>query len=385
MGNFAPYYIESNLVCVIVFGILLIHNHFSIDRQEKQIKFDHVLIAFMLYFLADSVWAAITGGLLPKTPFLVFLDIFLIYIFMAAIVYFWLYFVMAFEQVPHRNRKINRFAVIFPFLVSTIALILHFVIAPRMIIDGTLDTQPAYTVYLVTVPCIYMVAILFYTLQKARGEENPLQRRKHLFIGFFPLLSLLGGMVQIAMPYVPIYCFMSMILMLVFYIQSILGKVSVDPLTSLNNRGQLMRYTSQKSNLLLDNRKTFAVMMDIDDFKAINDTYGHAEGDRALVTVADSLKTTVNRHSMPSFLCRYGGVEFIMIVHPEKAEEVKQLLSEIRGEVQRHETPYHLGVSAGYDELMGGQDTIESCIQRADKKLYLDKEYRKLHPPVPAQ
>ncbi len=117
MGNFAPYYIESNLVCVIVFGILLIHNHFSIDRQEKQIKFDHVLIAFMLYFLADSVWAAITGGLLPKTPFLVFLDIFLIYIFMAAIVYFWLYFVMAFEQVPHRNRKINRFAVIFPFLV----------------------------------------------------------------------------------------------------------------------------------------------------------------------------------------------------------------------------------------------------------------------------
>ena len=191
---------------------------------------------------------------------------------MAAIVYFWLYFVMAFEQVPHRNRKINRFAVIFPFLVSTIALILHFVIAPRMIIDEALDTQPVFTAYLVTVPCIYMVAILFYTLQKARGEENPLQRRKHLFIGFFPLLSLFGGMVQIAMPYVPIYCFMSMILMLVFYIQSILGKVSVDPLTSLNNRGQLMRYTSQKSNLLLDNRKTFAVMMDIDDFKAINDT-----------------------------------------------------------------------------------------------------------------
>ena len=78
MENFAPYYIESNLVCVIVFGILLIHNHFSIDRQEKQIKFDHALIAFMLYFLADSVWAAITGGLLPKTPCLVFLDIFLI-------------------------------------------------------------------------------------------------------------------------------------------------------------------------------------------------------------------------------------------------------------------------------------------------------------------
>ncbi|MBR3106705.1 MAG: GGDEF domain-containing protein [Clostridia bacterium] len=379
MDNFAFYYIESNIVCIIVFGILLIHS-LSIDRQEKQIQFDYVLVAFMLYFASDSFWAAIIGGLVPKTNFTVFLDVFLIYIFMAASIYFWLGFVMAFEQVPHRNRQINRFAVIFPFLVTTAALILNFLIAPQMLIDDTLEIQSAFTVYLITVPCIYMVAILFYALRKARSEENPHLKRKHLFIGFFPLLSLIGGLVQVAFPYIPIYCFMCLILMLVFYIQSILGKVSIDPLTRLNNRGQLMRYTSQKSNVHIENRLTVVIMMDIDEFKSINDTYGHAEGDKALVAIADSLKTVINRHSMPSFLCRYGGDEFILIVHPEKKEEVDRLIDEIREEVKLKEMPYRLAVSAGYDELMGNQDSLENCIERADKKLYLDKEYRKLHP-----
>ena len=45
MKGFAVYYIEANVVCMIIFGILLIHNHFNIDRQEKQIRFDRVLTA----------------------------------------------------------------------------------------------------------------------------------------------------------------------------------------------------------------------------------------------------------------------------------------------------------------------------------------------------
>ena len=55
------------------------------------------------------------------------------------------------------------------------------------------------------------------------------------------------------------------------------------------------------------------------------------------------------------------------------------MIADIREEVARHETPYVLSVSAGYDELLGEQDSVQNCIRRADKKLYLDKEYRKLH------
>ena len=375
MTSFAFYYIEANIVCILVFAVLLLYNHFSIDRQEKQVKFDFALLAFMLYFAGDCFWAAISAEILPKTRLSVASNSFLLYLFMTLITYSWLQFVMAFEQAPRRNLPLNRFAVAFPFLVSTLVLILHYIIAPHTLIDSELNMLPAFSVYLVAVPYIYMAAILFYTIRKARQTQNPASKRKHLFVGFFPLMTIIGGLIEMLfLPEVPIFCNTSMVLMLVFYIQSLLAKVSLDPLTGLNNRGQLERYCSQRGNLLMPDRKTFAVMMDIDRFKSINDTYGHAEGDRALVQVSGALKAAMGRHNMPSFLCRYGGDEFIMIVHPAAAEEVEDLIRDIRAEVKSWSTEHSLSISAGYDELRGAEDSIEECIERADKKLYQDKK-----------
>ena len=169
-----------------------------------------------------------------------------------------------------------------------------------------------------------------------------------------------------------------MILMLIFYIQSIEHRVSIDPLTNLNNRGQLARYISQSANLHQEGKLTVVIMMDIDDFKTINDTYGHAEGDKALILVSDTLKKTINSHSIPAFMGRYGGDEFILIIHPIKMEETIQLINEFRDEIEKHdkEKPYPLTVSIGYDKLEG-QDSFENCVQRADKNLYQDKAYRK--------
>lgn len=380
MHSFAVYYIESNLVCVIVFGILLLHNYFNIDRQEKQIKFDHALIAFMLYFLTDCFWAAIVAEIIPKTRFNIVVNVFLIYLFMAAIIYFWLEFVMAYEQIPGRNQPKTRILMVLPFLLSTAALILNYIIAPQTLINDDMDTLPLYSVYLVAVPYIYMGAILFYTIRKARAEKNYPEKRKHLFVGFFPLISIAGGLVQmIFFPYIPIFCFVCMILMLVFYIQSLEQQISLDPLTNLNNRGQLRRYISQSSNLRTEGRLTAVIMMDIDDFKGINDTYGHAEGDKALVVVSHSLKKAVSGRNMPCFLARYGGDEFIMIVYPVTTEEIDRLIAGIRENIDRAviDMPYPLKVSFGYDLLKDGEDTIRNCILRADKALYEEKENRK--------
>ncbi len=206
MHGFATYYIEANIVCMIIFGILLIHNHFSIDRQEKQIKFDHVLIAFMLYFLVDCFWAAIVEEMIPKTRLHVAVNTFLLYILMGSTVYYWLNFVLAYEQVPHRNRPINRFAVIFPFLVSTAALVLQYILAPHTLISDTQDTLPGFSLYIIIVPDIYLIAVLFYTLRMARKEENPAEKRKHFFIGLFPLLVSVSGLVQQTLfPSLPLY------------------------------------------------------------------------------------------------------------------------------------------------------------------------------------
>ena len=380
MDGFAVYYVEANIVCIIVFGIILIHNHFNIDRQEKQIKYDHTLIIFMLYFLLDCVWALIVSGVIPKSGIIVIASNFAVYLLMVATMYFWLQYVMAYEQVPHRNRPLNKFVVLFPFIVSTTALLIHYLIAPQMFISKDMDLLPTYYIYLAAVPYIYLAAIIFYTIRKARSEKNRAEKRKHLFIGFFPIMVMAGGIAQLIFPYIPIYCISVMILMLIFYIQSLDLRISMDPLTQLNNRSQLTHYTASRSNLYMDDKLTFVLIMDIDGFKAINDTYGHWEGDQALVTVSDSLKKVVNSYSMPSFLCRYGGDEFLLIIHPETKEETEHLIRNIRNEFEEvsKKSQYVLSLSIGYDELIGVQDTMHNCIRRADKKLSLDKDYRKI-------
>ena len=98
MSSYFIYYTEASIVCVIIFGIMLCWDLFSIDKQEKQIKYDHALIAFMLYFVSDALWAAVIAGMLPRNRFIVVSTNFSNCVLMAAITYTWLRYVMAVEQ-----------------------------------------------------------------------------------------------------------------------------------------------------------------------------------------------------------------------------------------------------------------------------------------------
>lgn len=379
MSEYLIFYTESNLVCLIIFCLMYAHDLIHADRQEKQIKYDQALTMFMLYFVSDTVWAWIIAGALPKTRLSVVAVNFANYLLMAGITYTWLQYVMAVEQAPHRNRRINKFAVFFPFLVSTVALIAIYCIAPEVLLDKDLNVTPVYYVFLIAVPIINIIAVLVYTIRRARVEENPVEKRRHLFIGFFPLMVVAGGVFQITvLPDTPIFCFSCAILMLILYIQSMEDRISLDALTKLNNRGQLIRYVSQRGNGYRKDRQTYAVMIDVNGFKKINDTYGHAEGDRALVIIADCLKEIVKSRSTPIFLSRYGGDEFVLIVRAESEDEITALIEEIRGLIEQRcialKTPYVLSVGAGCAKLEERPDSLQKCILRADKQLYLDKE-----------
>ena len=382
MSDYFIYYAESTIICLIIFCMMFVRDLFKVDKQEKQIKYDHALISFMLYFISDLFWAAVISGVLPKNRFTVITANFLNYAFMAGITYMWLRYVMAAEGAPHRDRPMTKFAVLFPFLVSTVVLIALFVFAPHTVLDDELNMLPAYYIFLIAVPSIYISVAFLYTVKNARRAENLIEKRQHLSVGLFPLTVIAGGLLQIlVLPNTPIFCYCCAILMLRFYLQSMETQISMDPLTGLNNRGQLLRYVSQKGNMRMGGRPTFVIMFDVNDFKMINDTYGHAEGDRALIMIADSLKKVTQSHNMPMFLGRYGGDEFILIAHPAKKEEIEPLIGEIRGQVEarcREEgAPYLVSVGAGYDELMDGNDTFQKCMQRADQKMYLDKARHK--------
>ena len=161
-------------------------------------------------------------------------------------------------------------------------------------------------------------------------------------------------------------------IILFVYLNSQNQLISTDPLTSLNNRNQLQRYL-----LLQREAKTsFVIMVDVDHFKQINDTYGHMEGDRALVLVSRALKKACGRLRMSIFLCRYGGDEFLMIAQTKTPKEV---LKVVRGclqeeiENRKSSLTYTIEVSMGYANWDGRAATFRDSIVAADQKMYEDK------------
>ena len=129
MSDYFIYYASSNVVGIIIFGIMLAHDRLSVDRQEKQLKYDQVLIAFMLYFLSDAVWAGVDSGTFPVTRFSVLGTNFLNFLISTFITYSWIQYVMVVEQVPNRNSLKVRLLLMMPVFISIIALVITYQIS----------------------------------------------------------------------------------------------------------------------------------------------------------------------------------------------------------------------------------------------------------------
>lgn len=143
-----------------------------------------------------------------------------------------------------------------------------------------------------------------------------------------------------------------------------------DPLTKLYNRGYFIR---QIETRIKDEDSDFIiVIMDIDDFKRINDTYGHAFGDDVLITFAQIMEYEVRGHG---FVARYGGEEFIIIFDYDNQERVMQIMKNISSKLIEHyrkEKNILVTFSGGLVQKNGAIKTDELII-RADNKLYQAK------------
>ena len=382
MSEYFIYYSESQIICLIIFAIMLAHNLLNVDRQEKQVKYDHTLIAFMLYFASDMLWAAVIANVLPKTHFTLVVPNILNFVFLAYITYSWLQYALAVQQAPNRNLPVIRFAISFPLVVSFAALTMLFLVSPGRLIDDKGNLTILYFAFLVLVPVIYIAASVLYAVRRAGSEKNPTLRRQYYYVGLFPLVVVFGGLLQlVVLPDTPIFCYSCTILMLIFYIESMEDQISLDPLTGLNNRGQLHRFISQESSLFREGLKTYVIMIDVNDFKLINDNYGHAEGDRALVIIGNSLRHAAGSAGFPVFISRYGGDEFVVIINCKNDKAPETLRDTIRARIQDNSNaagiPYAISIAYGYDELSPYGETFDDCLKRADEKSYKDKETQK--------
>jgi diguanylate cyclase len=148
--------------------------------------------------------------------------------------------------------------------------------------------------------------------------------------------------------------------------------VREDQLTGvLNRRGLDDAFQREISRAERSQSSLSIALLDLDNFKRLNDTYGHQAGDRALVHMIDVVKATVRPHDI---IARYGGEEFLILLPDTGIDEAEAVIVRLQRALTKHfflnnSEKLLITFSAGVAQLHTGE-TRESVVDRADEALY---------------
>ncbi len=202
----------------------------------------------------------------------------------------------------------------------------------------------------------YLVAMSFFFLLLFAATLTAVVYRRHIEKKIFASL--------IVFPLPPAIC---VVLQYVFYGTSLIlhgvtlsllilffsmqnRNLHIDYLTGVYNRKKLESFLKEKINESTETRTFSAIMIDLDDFKYINDTFGHDVGDQALEASTRLLKSCLRTDDL---IARFGGDEFYVILDISSLEVLEAAVDRIRkGLVEynaHHSNPFTLGFSMGYD------------------------------------
>jgi len=157
--------------------------------------------------------------------------------------------------------------------------------------------------------------------------------------------------------------------------QQVQNLAVVDELTGVPNRRRFFEVGSRDlAGARRHGRRMTALMIDIDHFKKVNDTYGHPTGDDVIKTVAERFREQIRKTDV---LGRYGGEEFAVLL--QDAEQDGALPERLRAciaeaPVMTRSGPLNVTVSVGMTYLSAGDTTVEALLARADQGLYAAKQ-----------
>ena len=287
--------------------------------------------------------------------------------------YCWCLFV---EYHIHRNferiKKKSRILAI-PLIIATILIIIN-LLGTGIIFDISKEnkyTRGPINFLLYIIVFIYYIESI-YTVQKAKNDS--------ILVEFFPIYffiipCMIGTMIQGFFFGVSTIWLCVAIAFIIVYIEIQISISFIDDLSGLYNRKYMNHYLNKLQN---DKPKhVYGFLMDINDFKAINDTYGHLKGDYALIQFGKILQHSIDKDSVA---IRMGGDEFVIFAKLKSDEEALALKKQIKYNVRqfnlKSKEPFHLSFSIGIAKYNG--KNIDAFLSAMDDSMYEAKNMHRL-------
>lgn len=229
---------------------------------------------------------------------------------------------------------------------------------------------------------IAFIVIVFFCVGRSKKKSKE-EKRRYVYImigGSLPIISLLlektgmrDGRYYMTYGILGFTLFFNLAFIQDDYFSKVQTEAEKDPLTGVGNR----RYFTQMMEIGLMNRKRGSlIMLDMDNFKYVNDTFGHGMGDKVLTTLGKSLMQVI---PVSHYVARLGGDEFcIYMVNMTRRKELEAILNQLNDVFQANmkflNIDFKASLSIGIAEYSGKRAiTFEQLYENADKALYLAK------------
>ena len=367
-------YIETNLFCIAVLVVMLVALRTSLSRLTNQTILTHVFVMIILMLVMDIAKIALNGVVFAGSEVTTCIMVSVFHVVNVMLYFQWLRFVGYNMQLRfwRDRRMMSLIALPGIFAIALVAGSIKFGWVWSVDENNVLSRGPYYLVY---VACcgIYMVFACILAGYRIPLKRYFSDRVLYFSLAMFGLLPLLGLGMECTPESAPYSVYAMVISALFVFLEMQSRMISTDPLTKLNNRNQLNTFLDSKIGQYTENKKVYLFVLDLDKFKGINDTYGHAEGDSALNMVADVLKRVCG--PLGCFISRFGGDEFNLVAFLANDAEADALRKTVKDDLARTSAslPYSLSVSIGYAASRGRSETVIDLFSRADEALYKEK------------
>ena len=370
-------YCEIDVLCLTVLTIIFIRERRIDVNPLRHEAFKNVILSTAIICLMDIIWALTEGK--PELRILNLIACTIYILFTGITCYSWLKYILV--RLGRKYKGKYQIMIYTPLVILSVASLLSPFIGCIFTITPAGNYTRGILFFIQPTVCIFYLLLTTVIVYIRRTKINtPQSRSDYLYLLNFSYLPLVAIVVQIFIYNIPLVWPAFTLSILNIYVNSQNQQISTDSLTGLNNRRQFDYYL--KSVVAGQNSKWFLILMDINNFKSINDVYGHLEGDNALRTVGCILKKTCGRFGV--FLSRYGGDEFAILMAPNKEYSPEYLIDLLNEEIKlvnkQHPDSYQIAISYGISEYDGSSVTpLESFIKNADAEMYRDKKRQHLN------
>ena len=368
-------YAEVYLICMIFSGLLLIWAGRSDTNSTAELWLKRMLKSFLLNFVSNFLFTLFNRVIIIESLVIPLSYAFktLYFITLVIGVYCWCGYAETELNSKAFEKKKNKWLLYIPLAVGLAMPVLNLCTKWMFDFSETYAYQRHF-MFQIELSFLFLASMVcgVRLFRQSAREADPAQRSHLLLTGTFPICILAALILSYAGEAVPVICVSLIIELQCIYMGTTRHQISTDKLTQVNNRQNLIGFMNYK--LKNHSGELYLLMIDLDYFKSINDTYGHLEGDRALVQLSGVLKRSCGPFPKRPYIARYGGDEFIIVMEGAE-EDVKRLCDIIRNELQeinKNSETDQLMVSIGYAKWQEGMDH-KALIAAADAELYQHK------------